>query len=189
MKIVKVEDENLLEKIYRLRYEVLCEEIKTLDRSQYPDGLEKDRYDSHADQYAILTEEGELVGCFRLIYRCPIGFPTLNVMDMNDLLERIDGEKLCEISRITVDRRYRSLRTVMKIFRLIMRDGCPFMKREGMEYLLCAVEENLYRLLRMAGVPFRKIDEAKEYLQRYRYPTLLSMEELARKHPEFCDFR
>lgn len=189
MKIVKAEDETLLEDIYRLRYRVLCEEIETLDRSDYPEGLEKDRYDEYADQYAILGEGGALIGCFRVIYGCPLGFPTLNVMEMNDLLERIDAERICEISRITIDKRYRGLGTVMKIFKLIMIYGCPFMKREGMDHVLCAVEENLYRLLRMADVPFMKIGEAKEYLERYRYPTLLSMDELAQKHPEFCRFR
>lgn len=189
MKIVKAENEALLEKIYRLRYRVLCEEIETLDRSDYPEGMERDRYDPYAEQYAILSDTGELMGCFRLIYRCPLGFPTLNVMHMTDLLDRIDGERLCEISRITIDKKYRSLPRTMEVFRLIMIYGCPFMKRKRMDHLLCAVEENLYRLLRMADVPFRKIGDAQEYLQRYRYPTLLSMRELAEKQPKFCKFR
>ncbi|WP_201353268.1 acyl-homoserine-lactone synthase [Hydrogenimonas urashimensis] len=189
MKIVKAETEELLRKIYRLRYEVLCKEIKTLDKSHYPDGLEKDRYDAYADHFAVLDEKGEMVGCFRLIYRSPIGFPTLNVMEMNDLLEEIPAEKLCEISRITVDRRYRSIQTAIKIFKLIMLNGCPLMKREGMEYLLCAVEGNFYRLLRIANVPFEIIGEPKKYLERYRYPALMSMEKLARKNPKYCKYR
>ncbi len=183
-----MESEELLKKTYALRYKVLCEEIKTIDKSNYPEGLEYDKYDPYSDQYAILDDEGELAGCFRLIYDCPLGFPTLNVMHMTDLLEQIGEERICELSRITIDKKYRGLQTTIHIFKLIMWNGCPFMKRTGKDYLLCAVEESLYRLLRMARVPFKKIGEAQEYLERYRYPVLMSMEELAKLHPRYCRY-
>ncbi|BDY11797.1 acyl-homoserine-lactone synthase [Hydrogenimonas cancrithermarum] len=188
-KLVKAEDENLLEEIYRLRYHVLCEEIKTLDKKDYPEGLEYDEYDRFADQYAILDKEGKVAGCLRLVHHSPIGFPTLNVMHMTDFLQKIDGERLGEISRITIHPKYRKLSLTKKIFNLIIYNGCPEMKNLGLDYALCAVEEPLFRLLRMFSIPFEKIGEAHEYLLRYRYPALLEMKELAKAHPKLCRFK
>ena len=56
-----------LEKAFRLRYKVYCEEKKWLKKEDYPDGIEKDRYDKKAVHVIAFDEEFELVGNMRII--------------------------------------------------------------------------------------------------------------------------
>lgn len=188
VKIAKVEKREILEQIYRLRYKVICEELQELDASDFPEGLEYDEYDEYADQYAIFNRKGELIGCFRLIYRCPLGLPAAKVFELNGILDAVGRDNICEISRISIEKEHRSLQNTIDIFTRIMVFGCMFMRKKRMDHALCAVEESLYRLLRISNAPFEKVGEPKRYYVRDRFPLLLSMRKLAEIHPKYCRY-
>ena len=53
-KFKKVDSEELLKEIYRVRYEVYCQECGFLPTSDYPDGLEIDEFDEHSSILPLL---------------------------------------------------------------------------------------------------------------------------------------
>ncbi len=68
--VVIADTPELLEKAYRIRYQVLCVEkrLPGFDQSLYSDGQEKDNYDSHSS-HALLRHRpsGSFIGTVRLI--------------------------------------------------------------------------------------------------------------------------
>ena len=65
------EDAELFAKIAKLRYEVYCVECKYLDRAEFEDGLEADRFDERSIHMAAQTHDGELVGTMRFVLASP----------------------------------------------------------------------------------------------------------------------
>lgn len=60
--------EELLKEVYRIRYEVYCEELQYESTENFPDGLEKDAYDSHSIHCLLLHKAtGTYAGCVRII--------------------------------------------------------------------------------------------------------------------------
>ncbi|MDP3789930.1 MAG: GNAT family N-acyltransferase, partial [Candidatus Omnitrophota bacterium] len=57
--------ESLLE-VYRLRYEVYCNECKFLKPEQYPEGIEHDKYDPNSVQFSASDQYG-IIGTMRLV--------------------------------------------------------------------------------------------------------------------------
>lgn len=66
--VLPADSPELLEAAYRLRYRVYCQERGFEDALQFPDGLERDRYDRHA-AHSLLRHKlsGQFVGAVRLI--------------------------------------------------------------------------------------------------------------------------
>ncbi len=188
MKIVRATDPELLGKIFRLRYTILCEDMGEFSPGDYPDGKEMDEYDRYAEQYAIFNRKGEFIGCFRLIYRTPIGLPAVKVFGLDRIVEEIGEKNICEISRIFIKREHRSLSTTLDLFTRIMVFGCIFMRKKKMTHALCAVEESLYRLLRISHAPFEPVGDPKPYNVRLRFPLLLSMKKMAEAQPKYCRY-
>ncbi len=165
--------------VFRMRYEMIAEELGEMDPASFPDKRERDDYDRYAEQYLFYTKSGEVMGCFRLIYRTPIGLPAIKVYELDELAKEIGEANLCEMSRVYIKKEFRSVNTTLNLFTRIMVFGCRFMRKKKMTHAICAVEELLYRLIRLSNAPFKKVGDARPNYIRYRYPLLLSMEELA----------
>jgi N-acyl-L-homoserine lactone synthetase len=168
---------------------MLCEELCELESKDFPDGMEMDDYDRYAEHYLIYSRGGEVMGSFRLIYRCPLGLPSLKAYGLDDIAREIGEENICELSRIYIDPRFRSMENTLQLFTRIMVFGCRFMRRKKMTHALCAVEENLYRLIRLSRAPFKKVAEAKPNYVRLRVPILLDMAELSEAQPRYCRYK
>ena len=69
------DDPALLEKSYRLRYQVYCVERHYLNAADYPDQRETDEFDAHSVHVGAIDSYGELAGTARLIRANPHGFP------------------------------------------------------------------------------------------------------------------
>jgi N-acyl amino acid synthase of PEP-CTERM/exosortase system len=68
--IVIADTSELLENVYKIRYQVLCEEqrIPGFDPSLYPDKMEKDNYDSHSSHVLLrFRPSGDFIGTVRLV--------------------------------------------------------------------------------------------------------------------------
>lgn len=106
--------DDLKQAAYRLRYRVYCEEFGYENPTHYPDGLESDVYDREALQGLIIHKEsGEAAACLRLI---PATEQRLLPMEANcsasldrDIISlvHIPRPTMCEISRLSVDARFR----------------------------------------------------------------------------------
>ena len=61
----------LRDEVYRIRYEVYCEELQYESPANFPDGLEKDSYDDHSIHYLLKHKStGNYAGCVRMIMPC-----------------------------------------------------------------------------------------------------------------------
>lgn len=90
-------------RIYRLRYNVYCEEMGSLDPRDYPDKLERDRYDPFAVHF-LLRKDDEIIGILRLIPETPWGF----LMEEAFLLpSNLDRARILEASRLVLQKSVR----------------------------------------------------------------------------------
>jgi len=114
--IVIADTPELLEEVFRIRFQVLCVEqrLPGFDISNYPNGLESDSYDSHSCHILLQHRaSGNFMGTVRLIMIDPLNpekqFPIelhtqfdLELLDMNKLSRR----HTAEISRFVILERY-----------------------------------------------------------------------------------
>ncbi len=110
--IVEADSDELLEIVYRIRYQVLCVEqrIPEFDASLYPDKLEKDNYDSHSSHVLLrFRPSGDFIATARLILFDPLQpekpFP-VESYTQQDLelcnIKALPRQQVAEISRFVV---------------------------------------------------------------------------------------
>jgi N-acyl-L-homoserine lactone synthetase len=185
-RIVEAQDSDLLERIYRFRYFILCEEQKVFKEEDYPDGMEYDEYDQYATHFVALDKNDTIAACFRLIHHSPIGYPTENVFNIDLSALNLKREKIGEVSRIFIHPTYRHLKTSREIFMLFKTPLYFKMIELGLEYTLGALENRFYFLLYKYGYPYEMIGEASFYGGKQRFPALLSIHKLLQANPELC---
>ncbi|RUM44556.1 MAG: GNAT family N-acetyltransferase [Hydrogenimonas sp.] len=185
-RIVEVHDPDLLERIYRFRYFIACEELGVYQKEDYPDGMEYDEYDQYSVQFAILGQHDELVACIRLIHHSPIGYPTENVFKLDLQQLNIERDRVGEMSRIFIQKEYRNLKTSREIFTLVKICLCHKMVELGLDYTLGALESRFYSLLHKYGYPYEIIGKSIVYAGKERFPVLLSTEKLIAANRELC---
>jgi N-acyl amino acid synthase of PEP-CTERM/exosortase system len=106
-KFKKVDSEELLKEIYRVRYEVYCQECGFLPTADYPDGLEIDEFDEHSVHFAAFANS-EVIGTSRLVMNSEHGYPLdehCKVIYVNESELPKDG--LVEVSRLALRKTFR----------------------------------------------------------------------------------
>ena len=102
------DDYDLLEKSYRLRYEVYCHETQFLNSSEFPDGIEKDKYDDHSIHVAAIDYQNDVIGTIRLILDSKNAFPLESKCQNYDRSKiNFPRSQIGEISRLVVARQWR----------------------------------------------------------------------------------
>ncbi|SFE61011.1 PEP-CTERM/exosortase system-associated acyltransferase [Nitrosomonas sp. Nm166] len=113
--IVIADTPELLENVYRIRYQVLCVEqrIPGFEPSHYPDQLEKDDNDSHSVHSLLrLRSSGDFIGTVRLILFNPLQPEKLFPVELNTQfdpelcnMKSLSRQQTAEVSRfVVVDR-------------------------------------------------------------------------------------
>lgn len=100
-------DPELLKKIYRLRYEVYCEETKFLNAGEYPDRMETDAYDLayRSLHFAAIDNEKNLAGSIRLILNSDLPFPLEKKCPSLFInIKKIPKGSIAEISRLVIQK-------------------------------------------------------------------------------------
>ena len=106
----KVDSEELLKETYRIRYEVYCQECGFLPTSDYPDGLEIDKYDKHSIHFAAFAD-GDLIGTTRMVMSSDLGYPLhehCKVISVNE--SELPRNGLVEVSRLALRKTFRRRR-------------------------------------------------------------------------------
>jgi N-acyl-L-homoserine lactone synthetase len=164
-----------LEKIFKLRYQVYCVEKGYLKSEDYPDGLEKDKFDEHSVHFVALetTNTDRLIGCVRLILFNKYGFPA----ELHcTLFEKTSNpNKTIEISRLIVDKDYRSSRHFILLG--LCKEIYLYNKLNNITHCYAVVDRLLFELLQKLGLPFKQIGESALYMGE-TIPTILSMDVL-----------
>lgn len=101
------DDPELLEKTYRLRYDVYCEETGFLNPHEYQDKIETDAYDllNRSLHFAALDGEKNLVGSIRLILNSDLPFPLEKMCPSLFInTDNIPKNNIAEISRLVIQK-------------------------------------------------------------------------------------
>ncbi len=184
-KFLHVTDQTTLNKVYRFRYKVWCEESNILDRSNYPDQQESDQYDDYADHFAIFDEHDEVCACIRLIHHSPIGYPTANYLEYDHEKYVFKDKRMAELSRIFVDSSHRSIKQTKLFFTGFTKYLVyPKLKEYKIDYCYGALEKQFLKLLNIYKIPYRSIGNAKFYYGGNRHPSVMSVKELEECNPE-----
>lgn len=100
-----VNDPQEMEEIYRLRYEIFCEEMRVCDKKDFPDKKESDEYDNRSAHFIITHQQNEIVAYSRLILP-PKPLPIYKYNCLPDHL--FDNKTAAEVSRGFVAQKWRN---------------------------------------------------------------------------------
>jgi N-acyl-L-homoserine lactone synthetase len=160
----KVETEQDLEQVYRLRYHIYCLEKGFEPKEKYPDGIEMDEYDVYSIHF-IAKVHDEAVGTARLILNNPLGFPAEKYCRTDITDYSIRKEQTVEISRFAVSntlvRALQFDRT--KILIGLFRETYQETKQLGIGNLCAAMGKGLQRLLCKYGIIFSQLGPIVDY--------------------------
>jgi N-acyl amino acid synthase of PEP-CTERM/exosortase system len=183
----------LLEKSYRLRYQVYCVERRFLPAEDYPDQLEVDGFDSRAVHVGVIDADGELAGTARVVKGTLACLPMFRHCTLFPAHATLDdsANTLVEVSRLAISRRYTRRRDDVvlgvkapvaeagsmfrvcdrrdsrdDLFGTLLKGGYQAAKRMGATHLLAATEKSLQRWLAQYGFPFKLAGPDSEYYGR-----------------------
>ena len=192
-KVIPASTDALKNEVFRIRYDVYCEELGYEDTKKFPDKLEQDSYDAHSLHYLLWHKSSEqFAGCVRLAKTAP-GLNNQKLpfeLTCNDTLDRsiIDISQLpansyAEISRLAVRSAFRR-RSGEKdstsdgvILQANIEDRRSFPSiafglylaaaasglNANLERVFAMMEPRLARLLRISGIHFEQIGKAIEH--------------------------
>ncbi len=109
-RFVEAVSDDLKEQIYRLRYKVYVEEFGFEKPDNHPGGRETDSYEEYARHFAAIDDNDEVVGTIRLVLHSEKGFPIEHATDIKFIGGKPSPDKIAEISRLAVSKRYRRRR-------------------------------------------------------------------------------
>lgn len=172
----RTEDQEELEAIYRLRYEVYCVEKSFLPAENFPDGTEKDELDEHSVHFVAYEDNchKELMGYFRLILPNHHGFP---VESHFELLEPIaNHDTSVELSRLVVEPSARSIGH--HILMGLSKQVYLYNREYRVSNCYAVLENPLLRMVQRLGLPFQAVGKRGWFFNTENLPTCMSMEAL-----------
>lgn len=175
MMVKKVETEDELSEVYKLRFKVYCQERGFESEEDHPNGYEADEYDPYSVHF-IAGIDSETVGTVRLILNNPIGFPVEKHCKISISRKGVKREKTVEISRLAVSKKvlgYNRTKIVLGLFREVYQES----KNLGISFFCAAMERSLYRLLSRCSIRFLQVGLPVEY-HGLRAPFLVELKDL-----------
>lgn len=182
-----------LSRIYRLRYQVYCEEKHFIEEGVLDpsvcDKLEYDEYDENNSLHFIVLdssaeEEQQAIGTVRLVrFSDSNGFPTgKHHPALYEKISAYDLTRMAEVSRLCVARRFRkrqddglygvgsysdgdARRKYPVVMLTLLREMYKMSIQSGITYWLSSMEDCLYRYLKSVSMVFEPLDE--EYIEYY----------------------
>ncbi len=184
---LEVKDNNLLEKVFAFRYKIFLETYPDyLQKSDFPNDKEYDKYDQYSVHFAVLDSNSEICATVRLIHNSLAGYPTENSMIFDNSM--FNNDKIGEMSRIFIDTKCRSIKTTKIIIHEVKKFMYIKMMTLGIEYTYGTLEASFLRLLRMYKMNYNTIGEEQMYKNiGLRYPTILYTEQLGTDNPELIE--
>lgn len=144
-----------LKKMFQLRYKVYCEEYNFLNKSDYPDGLEKDEYDVRSDYLIAVDRYDNMIGCVRVVKPSGEPLPTHTSFDIKAELHLHHLQKTVEVSRLIVEKKYRSTKVGIALYRGIYR----YCTENDYQYIVEAMENELARWINYLFLRFIPISD------------------------------
>ena len=172
----EADSEYELERAFRLRYEVYCEEKKWLKKEDYPDGIENDEYDDKAVHLVAFDEDFRLVGNIRILRQEDFG--KLPFEDHPSLSGRqITFPALAELSRFVIRTNGSSLMLAQGLLRAVYQTVVKL----GIENCIDICEPSLIRLVSRFKVYFEPLAPPCMYYGGFTQPALLDIKAMKEK--------
>lgn len=181
MKIIlarKAEEKSLA---YRLRFNVMCRDLRWLPLQDYPSGEEQDEYDAKQGiTFLALDFLGNCAGTSRLIIPGEIPFPIKKHFEIRqkDLLDGYYGKMdyCVEVSRFIVpDHQFlKNHEITLKLCRTMIMKSIEM----GVTHMLMSVDHRFFRLLKMLGFCLTEIGKPKFYMGSRTIPGVLPLANL-----------
>ena len=185
--IIQGRDDELLQRVFELRYQVYCQECGYLPADNYPDRREIDRYDANSAHFCTFNLRDELVGYVRMVHPDQAeAFPFQDYC--HDLLPGATlapATQAAEISRLMVTQAYRRRRGDVLAGLTVeeeppqagpdLRDHTPqilfslyrqmyaYSLAHGTRYWYAAMERSLARALGQMSFTFTQIGPLTDY--------------------------
>lgn len=178
-----VTDRELLDRVYRFRYKIWCEELGYIAPNS--EKKEQDVYDDYSDQFAILDSNDEICATMRLIHHSPIGYPTEKFLKLDDETKIYRRDRLGEMSRIFLNPKNRNLRDTKILINAIVKSLAYIkIKEHGISYCYGAVDPTFLKLINMFKIPYVPIADTGIYNGAKRYPVILYTNALEYQNPQ-----
>ncbi len=102
-------DDNRLIDIYKLRYQVYCNECGFEKPEDHPGEMERDEFDDVATHFCAFDQETkEIIGTARIILHSEKNFPIIKHFSIDrEAITAIDETKVGEISRLAISKDFR----------------------------------------------------------------------------------
>jgi len=143
-------EKELIEKIFRLRFEVYALQCGFINEKDYPHGLEQDFYDEYSLHFGAFDPLGEVHGSVRMIMPNPKGYPIYQHVDPYLLTKVLpSGAKAAEISRLVISKRFGRKENLARRDQNFRRGVRPLFSAKGVTFKLCeqltlqAIENNV----------------------------------------------
>ena len=175
-------DPALMERSYRLRYQVYCVERGFLNAGDYPQQLERDEFDRYSLHVGVVDRDRELIATSRLIKVSMCGLPLFRhcqIFPQETELYR-ETNRIVEVSRLCMSRQLRQRGPGrVSVAAMLYRALYQASKRAGFTHWLVATEHSLQRLVTGFGFPFRPVGPLTDYFGPVT-PFLMNLEEFDR---------
>ncbi len=212
----KIESPELLEEVYKLRYQVYCKEANFIKEEDYPQKSESDEFDKHSVHFGAFNPDNLLVGTVRLILPVVEKFPIEEHCSiLNFDRESIKRSESVEISRLTISKQLRRRnfdglyyephvqdKSVEDRNTLFMRRVRPMAfglyraiyqecKRTGIKHWFALMERTLWLLLKIHGFVFEPIGPEVDFYGMVT-PYVSTISEIEKnvheKFPQFYEY-
>lgn len=184
------DSESKQQEAYRIRYRVYCQEFKFESPTLFPDGLERDEYDSIARHCLIRhRKSGLAAGCIRLVpgshTLLPVEKHCMSRLDLPAVAAYLDNRAmLCELSRLAVDTTFRlrdsegisrvgdvlsldfsaqETRSFSLVAAALILAGVALTARDNRQHIFAVMEPFLPRLMDKIGIRFQKVGKDMDY--------------------------
>lgn len=169
-----------LDEVFKLRYDVYCEETEFLSKEENLGGRERDRFDDHSVQ-ALLSylPTADYAGTLRIVLPQPdkpgADLPARLACDaLNQIGDELPLETTGELSRFAVASKFRKRdndtlypgvesgetdprRVLPHITLGLMHSAFEITKQNNLTHLCAIIDPLLLRLLRRLGITFQKV--------------------------------
>lgn len=197
----------MMQSVFELRYQVYCLERGFLKASDYPEGIEKDDFDSTSDHFCEFDDYDRVAGYARLVrHNSDLLFPFQQHCDtLLDDVTLPPPEYSAEVSRLIIRSDHRRQRTARGALVAMASDearpACErasraaaspltlpklyrqmvvFSLNKGIKYWYAAMERTLARSLLLMNYPFKQITAQVDYYGPVA-TYMLDMHELQRR--------
>jgi N-acyl-L-homoserine lactone synthetase len=180
---IYVTTQEILEKVHRFRYNIMHEELGWIEANSTK--KERDAYDDYSEQFAILNSDDEICCTMRLIHHSPIGYPTERFLDLQQPQYQYERNKLAELSRIFIAKKYRNMReTNIFISTIVKNLAYEKMKKHEIEYCYGMLEPRFLKLVNMFKIPYKPISTIVQDYDKFKFPSILNVREMEEQNPQ-----